>query len=60
MKSPSSQKPSQTHTNRPSPLLNTTLLMKAACLTIWTAHADNRAFNLTIGSKQVFGVVLGE
>lgn len=35
------------------------LLMKAECLTIWTAHADSRAFSLTIGASRCLALCWG-
>lgn len=35
------------------------LLMKAECPTIWTAHADNRAFSLTIGPSRCLALCWG-
>lgn len=59
MKSPSSRKPSQADINRPSPPAQYYSLMKAECPTIWTAHADNRAFSLTIGPSRCLALCWG-
>lgn len=52
-------KPSQTDISRLSPPAQYYLLMKAECLTIWTAHADNRAFSLTIGPSRCLALCWG-
>lgn len=44
--------PSLTDINHPSPLLNTSSWWKLSSFTIWTAHADKRAFGLTIGPSR--------
>lgn len=36
------------------------LLMKAECLTIWTAHADNSVFSLTIGPSRCLALCWGK
>ena len=58
MKSPSSQTFSGWHQLPVSPV-QYYLLMKAECFTIWTAHADNRAFSLTIGPSRCLAVCWG-
>lgn len=58
MKSPPSQTFSGWHQSPISPA-QYYLLMKAECFTIWTAHADNRAFSLTIGPSRCLAVCWG-
>lgn len=52
-------KPFLTDINHPSPPAQYYSLMKAECLTIWSAHANNRAFSLTIGPSRCLALCWG-